>query len=231
MSSWTACVSASSTDGALTDTATLRAQLGTTSTGQDALQQRAIARASAQAVSLLNYPLLAQVYSERVAGYGGQTLMLGVTPIRALLRVFDSTTTCEATEYTSTEVWIDDADAGLLSIGPQGFPWTAQTAWNMAPGVIPNSEQKTWLIEYQAGYVFPETSSTGYGTTSTERTLPADLEGAILDQAVRILDGRDPSIQSQSIGDLSITYRSEGPDGAPQTAQLRRDLAPYRRGN
>ncbi len=230
MSSWSVCVSASSTDGSLSDTASLRQILGATSTAQDGLQQTQIARASAQAVTFLGYPVLAQVYSERVAAYGGQTLMLGVTPIRAILRVFDSTTTCEATEYTSTEVWIDDPEAGLLSIGPRGFGDTSLINWNMAPGIVPNSEQKTWLVEYQAGYVYPETSSTAYGTTSTERTLPLDLEAAVLAQSKRLFSNVDPTVLSQSIGDLSITYRSEADGAAGSTTQLQRDLRPWRLG-
>lgn len=229
MSSWSVCVSASSTDGSLSDTASLRQILGATSTAQDGLQQTQIARASAQAVSLLGYPLLAQVYSERVAAFGGQTLLLSVTPIRAILRVFDSTTTCEANEYTSTEVWIDDAEAGTLAMGPRGFGDTSLINWNMAPGIVPNSEQKTWLVEYQAGYVYPETSSTAYGTTSTERTLSLDLESAVLAQSQRLFQNVDPLVLSQSIGDLSITYRSET-DAPSATTQLLRDLRPWRRG-
>ena len=172
--------------------------------------------------------MLAQVYSERVAGYGSGSLMLSVTPIRALLRVFDSTTTCEATEYTSTEVWIDDAEAGTLARGPSGFAWTAQTEYHMAHGVIPGSEQRTWLVEYQAGYVYPETSSTGYGTSSTARSLPEDLELGVLQAAAR-MSANDYSVASQSIGDLSISYRSEGLGTDPRTT-AQKTLAPYRRG-
>ncbi|MCR4375683.1 MAG: hypothetical protein NUW22_12620 [Acidobacteria bacterium] len=228
--SLTVCTSATSTDGALSTTANLRVILGATSTAADtdAAQQMAIVRASRWADSYLRYPILSQVYSESLAAYGGRTLLLGRTPIRAILRVFDSTTTCEATSYSSTEVWVDDAEAGTLQRGAAGFAWTAQTAWGAGSYVPPMSEQRTWLVEYQAGYVYPETSSTEYGTTSTGRTLPEDLEYGVLLKAAELYQ-QDGDIQSQSIGDLSITYRSEGLGSDPRTP-AERALAPYRRG-
>src|SRR3990167_5035078 len=181
--SLTVCVSASSTDGALGTTADLRLLLGATSTANDAYQQSLIVRASRWAETYLGYPLLTQVYSEKVPGFGTPYLTLARRPIRAVLRMFDSTSTDSAGEYTSTEIWVDSEEVGTLT-RPSGFDWTVQTAQETAQTVLPNSEEKPWLIEYQAGYVFPETSSTAYGTTSTGRSLPEDIEQAVLLKAI-----------------------------------------------
>lgn len=227
--SWTVCASATSTDGALSSAAELRLVLGATSTGSDAYQQSLVVRASRWAKTYLGYEPLSQVYSEKVAAYGTPTLLLGQAPIRAILRVFNTTSTDEATAYTSTEIWIDDERAGTLT-RPTGFDWTARGIPGvMAEGVAPGSEEKPWLVEYQAGYVYPETSSTEYGTTSTGRTLPEDIEQAVLLRAAELFrQGQSAGIVSKSVGDLSITYGS-----ASATSNARSEaedmLAPYRR--
>lgn len=227
--SWTVCVSASSTDGALATTDQLRALLGTAaSTADDAAQQAAIVRASRWAESYLRYPILAQVYSECVAGFGTPTLMLARTPIRAVLRVFDSTTTEDANVYTSSEYKVDAENGFLILPSGRNFPWTAVTRYQAGAYVPPDSEIKSNYVEYQAGYVWPETSSTGYGTTSTGLTLPADLQYGVLLRAIDIYT-KDPDVLSQSIGDLSVTYRSERDDPDGRTP-AERALAPYRRG-
>jgi len=229
--SFTVCATATSTDGALSTSADLRLVLGATSTANDAYQQAVVARASAWAKSYLGYPVLTQTYSERVPAFGTPRLLLANAPVRAVLRVFDSTSTGSATEYTSTEIWVEQAEAGTLT-RPTGFDWTARgAAGTMAEGVSPMSETEPWYVEYQAGYVFPETSSTDYGTTSTGRTLPYDIEQAVLLKAARmVVDGQSVGIASKKVGDLSITYDSGSRGGGTNTRSESEELlAPHRR--
>jgi hypothetical protein len=203
------CVSASSTDGALATVDDLRAVLGTTSTAAAdvAAQQRAIVVASRWAETYLGYPVLAQVYSESLAGFGNPRLMLSRTPIRAVLRLFDSTSTDSANAYTSCQYGIEDAEAGFLRM-PTGFAWTARTGWDLGPYVVPGSEQQRWLVEYQAGWVFGGTTSTAYGTTSTGPSLPDDITQGVLQRAAEFVE-QDMDVESKRVGDLQVSYRSE----------------------
>jgi hypothetical protein len=226
----TVCVSASSTDGALATTAQLRAMLSTTSTFDDSNMQLAIVRASRWAESYLNYPILEQVYSECVAGYGTQRLMLGRTPIRAVMRVFNATTTESATVYTSTSYRVE-AESGFLVLLPGGsyFPWTAVERWGAGRRVEPGSEIESWYVEYAAGYSWPGTTTTCYGTISTGPTLPEDLQGGILQKAA-LFYSQSENLLSQKIGDLALTFRSEGGSEGDPRDIAERALGPYRRG-
>ena len=211
----------STSNGALTTTATLRSALGTTATSEDVLQQALVVAASRWAEGYLGYPALAQVYSESLAGYGGRSLMLARTPVRAVLRLFDSTTTCQATELLSTDgdYRVEDREAGLLS-RDEGFEWslrarTSAGVFNM--GIVdyyqPGMEERPWLVEYVAGWTLDgiDTGSALYstvaGSTSTGRTLPEDLEWGVVLKAKELYLAND-GVQSKSVGDLSITYKT-----------------------
>ena len=232
--SLTVCVSASSTDGAFAASCSLRSVLGATSTSNAetlVYHQALLVRASRWAENYIGRPVLSQVYSEKVAGYGAMTLLLARRPIRSVLRMFGTTSTANATQITSTEIWVDDAEAGLLT-RPEGFGWTALAANEMGQGVAPNTELKPWLIEYQAGYSGVDgTSSTAYGTSSTERTLPEDIEQAVLLKAAELaVRGGSAGVSSKKVGDLSITYDSfiAARGGAPVKSEAESLLAPYR---
>ena len=69
------CATASSTDGA-SRTCELRDALGTTATSEDERHRALLLRATAWAEAVVGRPLLAQVYSESVAAYGGRRLAL-----------------------------------------------------------------------------------------------------------------------------------------------------------
>lgn len=237
MESLTVCVSASSTDGILASLVDFQAQLGATSS-QDAFspfetqqQLRALRGASRWAETYIGQPLLAQVYSERVAGMGLPVLMLARTPIRAILRVFDSTSTCSATEFTSTEIVIDNAEAGVIKrVDGELFGWEPRLDSALGIQPMPGTEDRRWLVEYQAGYVFPETSSTGYGTTSTAQTLPDDIVDGVLSRANGMYY-RDSNVLSKKVGDLQLTYRGQGADGSGNNlrSEAEERLNPYRR--
>lgn len=217
------CVSASSTDGALCTTAFYRTVLGVTSTADDANQQLLVAAASAWANDYVGYPLLAQTYAETIAGYGVNSLLLSRRPIRRAFRLFNSTSTNEATEYCSTDYRVD-RDAGIYE-SAAGWPWSGTVGYHLGPYVVPRMQQSPFYAEYQAGYIFPGTATSdgAYstqgigGTTSTGPTLPQNIQYAVALKAVQLSKtGVNVGVQSKKIGDLSITYGAgmNGADGA-----------------
>lgn len=223
MPSVTVCVSASSTQG-LTTVDTFRGWLGSSATCDDLVQQLTILRASRWVETILGYPTPVQVYSETAPGFGGRELLLSRTPILRVLRVFDSTTTCEANVYTSSQYRIEDAEAGILSMDG-GFLWTALIGPGVADHVVPGSEQRKWLVEYVAGWTPPagSTATCSNYSTSTGPTLPGDIEQAVLMKAKEMYQG-DANVASKAIGDLRIDYavgRSSGDPFDPARALLR----------
>ncbi|MFQ5831068.1 MAG: phage head-tail connector protein [Candidatus Methylomirabilia bacterium] len=225
---------ASSTAFDLTRLATVKAELGLTDNAEDQLLSDLITRASDWANTYVGYPFQAQVYMETLAGFGGRHLRLSRTPIRQVMRLFDSTATCQATELLSSDFRVEDAEAGLLS-RDKGFEWSQverTSAGTFALGLTSHlparMEKKPWLVEYEAGFVGPEgTLSTKGCSTSTGRTLPEMVEGAVVQKVKEWWLNRrtDPRIDSQRIGDLQIQYRSKGP--GPGSAEA--VLEPWRR--
>jgi hypothetical protein len=103
-----------------------------------------------------------------------------------------------------------------------GFPWSAGVEWDMESHIMPRSERNQFIVDYQAGYIM---------STDTARTLPYDLEQAVIITAgaVYYAAQRDPGIASKSVGQLSVSYRDtmsaqRGP--IPDTAAAL--LIPYR---
>jgi hypothetical protein len=226
----TVCTSSTNADGAIVTTCQYRAVLGVTSTADDATQQVILARASRWVESQIGYPLLAQSYLETVPAYGGQNLVLSRTPVRCILRFFDSTSTDTATELCSTDYRLEDADAGFIS-RDAGFEWTAGERYYMGKTVVANSELRPWRIEYIAGWTTGMSTGDAFwttcgGSTSTGPTIPADLEQAAILKAIEwVKSGPGAGIASESVGDLSVTYQS-GTNARSEAADLCR---PFRR--
>jgi|GEM_PF-3615652 len=203
-------VCTSSTDSQLAALGDLMTMLAATasSSGMDL----ALTQASDWAESYVRYPLRRQVYEETVASYGSQRLMLARTPIIAVQRFFDSTSTDDATEFASSEYRVADPDAGFIG-RDQGFRWTAQERWNLGSYVVPNSELQPWLVVYEAGYQIGETSSTDdkWATTTTANSLPPVIERAVLLRAAEMYQG-SAGVSSMRVGPVSVSYKSESQD-------------------
>jgi hypothetical protein len=219
-------VCASSTDSDLTTTGMLKNLLGTTSTGQDAFLSLLIRSASKWAENYIGVPLSLQSYSESVPGYNRLQLMLDRTPVRAIDRVMDATDT-GASQILSSDFTVDSPDAGILT-RTQGWNWTplveghsfdAAVPLTLTP--LPGQELKPFLVDYRAGFTYGGITtgsphwSTEKGTTSTGRTLPEDLELAVLFKAQEFYEGGQVPA-SESLGDLSVNYRSLGTDSEGQ---------------
>ena len=228
----TTCVA--STDRYLTTTSFVKSVMGIVTTSDDATISAQILAASKWAESFIGYPLTVQTYQETLAGYGRRTVRTQYTPLRSVQRLFNGgTDTGTNTEIQTSEFRVEDADAGMLSlISGGGFSWTAggvgpgQFGWGslytgpeasipLSPFTpLPGEEERPYLVEYVAGYTLKgvDTGSANYstvqGSTSTGRTLPEDIELAV---ALRVQQYREGSVSvaSESLGDMSVNYRSE----------------------
>lgn len=219
-------ITTKSTDYDLTTTGALKARLvGTTSTstGDDLYLSAAIRAASRWAESYVGYPLTVQSYEETVPTYGRRTLMLKRTPVRSL-RLYESTE-ADAYEVTSTQFWVEDREAGLLT-RDEGWPWTVPSEQELEERPLPGEESAPWYCTYQAGYSYNglSTDSTNYstaaGTTDTGRTLPEEIEEAVLLKAREIWEQsfEGGQVESEQLGDLTVNYRSGRTDKAGGTA-------------
>lgn len=207
-------VDAASTDRDYTTTGRLKARvLGTTATStvEDEQFSLAIRVASRWADSYVGYPVGLASYLETLAGYGRRHVMLGRTPVRAVRRLYDSTDTGTATQMLSTEFRVEDRDAGFLS-RDDGWAWTVPAEMELALRPKPGEEYRPWLVDYVAGYVYGGLStdspnwSTEHGSTDTGRTLPEEIEEAVVAKAQAVYEGQDEPVVSEQLGDLSVSY-------------------------
>jgi hypothetical protein len=187
----------------------------------------ALTDASAWAETFIGHPIGRSVVAETLRGFGGRRLMVTRTPLQAVSRVFDDTDTGSGTELTSTEYVLENPDAGFIERDAH-FAWTAPLRWNLGSYIEPASERRAWLVVYEAGWqLTPSTSTSAFVTTSTDRTLPSDIERAVLIRAAEIAEGGGGQIKNMKVGPLAMNYSSEGSD----TNTAEGLLTPYRRVN
>ncbi len=163
---------------------------------------------------------------ETVAGSGSQQLMLSRTPILKVVRMFDATDTGQATEYCSTDFRIEDADAGFVTLtNNAGFSWDYVPDYYLDRYPRPGQVVRRWLVEYEAGWQLACSSSTGkWASVTTGRTLPEDVERAVLLKAADFAQGSvGQSISGMRVGPLALNYASESLDPVVEL------LSPYRR--
>jgi hypothetical protein len=207
-------VCTSSTESALMSLTVYKATLGTTSTADDVQMQYSLDRATALIEGYLGYPLKRQVYAETVAGYGSLELQVSRTPLRAIESIFYTTDEVDPTSYD-----IANESAGLI-YRELGWPWTAGVEYDLVPHVVPRSELKSYTVVYEAGYCVNGSTEPGWLTTG--EPVPGDIEGALVNAATFLYKsaGRDLSITSKRIGDLSLTYQGGGVQGGSQSMGL-----------
>lgn len=237
-------VCCTSTDVDLATTGALRSLvLGATatSTSHDRLFSDLIRRASRWAETYVGAPLTLQSYSETLPGFGTRSVMASRTPIRALDRVMYGTDSGSASVLDTSSVRVEDSEAGLIS-RDWGFQWTPLMEGQSFDASVPLSltpvggqEYKPYVVDYRAGYVYggldPSSPnwSTEKGSTSTGRTLPEDVEEAVLLKAHELYSG-GAEVASEKLGDLEVNYRSLGTDKDGRLVTRSRELLePYRR--
>lgn len=229
-----------STDPDLTTTGALKARIlgaTATSTMEDAYFSALIRAASRWAESYIGYPLTLASYRETLPSYGTRTLRVARTPLRSISALYAATDTGEGSDATvnSSEFRVEDRDAGLIS-RDEGWVWTAPLEWELEARPQAGQEWRPWMVDYAAGYTYAGVStdsphySTEKGTTSTGRTLPEDIEEAVILKAMTLSDGGG-EVSGERLGDLQVNYRSGGVDrsGQPLPPPFEMILDPYRR--
>lgn len=220
------------TDPDLTTTGALKLRLGldASSTGYDAVLSATIRAASRWAETYVGYPLTLGTYRETLPGYGRRTLRLARTPIRAVTALYAATSTDEGPQIFTSEFRVEDRAAGLLS-RDIGFAWTAPVELELDLRPLPGEEYRPYMADYVAGYSYAGVStdsphwSTEWGTTSTGRTLPEDVEEAVLAKAQAIHEEQAGTaaagggdVASEQLDDIRVNYRSASSDSSSSSS-------------
>lgn len=194
------CTSSTAGDMLTTGIQPLKDLLGTTSTSEDDNYTLALQAASRHVESFLGVTVSLGTYRETLSGNDDLELMLQQTPIRAVLGVFDATSTDDAVEILSSEYVREDDEVGLLS-HPNGWGWTPAIRVNLERSPY-RTDAKPWLVEYTAGYRIVESTTTDGGLTSTGRDVPEDVTLAVLFQAKSLFlaKNRQGGLKSLTVG-------------------------------
>lgn len=187
----------------LTSLETLKRALGITDSSQDEDLVSLIAASSDYVCNYCGREFAMQTIRESVKSEGIPNLLLSLTPITEVQKV----------EYRDGEVdgWtVYDADAGILQ-KPPAFSSTmfAATPFDGQPSGF---GKKDWHVTYTGGYILPD-----WGDSQGDRTLPYDLERAVLDLcraqfAKAKIDPTvmDPEMTKYKIGDTEIQWGGRG---------------------
>lgn len=194
----------SSTEAVLTTLGTFKTRLGIASSSGDDELERLVHAASDRVVRYLGYWPFRQTYRETIKSYGNLRLMTKATPIRGISTVYMGDLLVVPSSYE-----VEDAEAGFLH-REQGWPWSAGVEYELSSHIVNRSEIPRFAVTYEAGWVLTtgELSGLGWFNNTGGRTLPYDLEEAALMVAedAYYMAGRDGTISSRTVGDLSITY-------------------------
>lgn len=185
-----------------------KAAVGTTTTADDDTMQSALNRATALIEGYVGYPLRRSVYQETLSGYGSLELQVSRTPLFAVESIMQGTETVDPDSYD-----IANHGAGLI-YRELGWPWTAGVEWDLMPHPVHKSEKRSYVAVYEAGYCVNGSTESGWLTTG--ESVPADIEAALV-HATTFLHksaGRDLTVTSKRIGDLSITYQDGSQSGS-----------------
>lgn len=188
-------------DSALTTLALAREELGITDTSEDARLARLIRRASDVIGRLRRHGIYRQTITEKLKGYGGDTLVLALRPLVSVDGlVIDGTT------EDHTEVEILDANAGVIRLST-GWPWTARRSPGVAQDRMGGTEEAVIAVTYTGGWATPQQVEDD--ATIDEPHLPDQIADGALDTVVSLYRraGRDPLIASEAIASASASYR------------------------
>lgn len=192
----------------LTTLDALKTELGITDTSEDELLDHLIDQASALVETYCNRCFAKQTYREIIPGYGNLYLALSVRPVVSVKSV-------KRDGVAITDYYLDSPNSGLL-YRRVGWGWSPKILWGLTWHVEPNSELANYEVEYTAGFVLPG---------NPDRTLPADIEKACLDIAKTwyLENKQGNGIQSESLGDYSVTYAKQADRTLPNTVLLTLD--------
>jgi hypothetical protein len=153
----------------LTTLEKVKASLGITVTTKDEELTDLIQAASDFAVRYCGRSFALQKVREGLPGKGTNEILLSLTPIVAIDTVYYKEDLIDDTSYR-----ISDAEVGSVQsdLGFRGSYYANRNSWNDFPST---DAKEVYYFTYDGGYVLP-----GWGTSHGTRTLPFDLERAII---------------------------------------------------
>jgi hypothetical protein len=148
----------------------------------------------------------ASVVDEAHAGFYGPYLVLDRPPINSAnpaAMTFKYLSDGDA--VATTDMMFHDAQAGIVH---DRNGWTQRAMWrnNIAGDVAAGTEEKTWFVTYDGGFVTAVQSATTGGTyDGVTVTMPGGVEQAVLDTIKLWNDTQlaTPGVVEQKIGDAS----------------------------
>lgn len=189
--------------------------------------ERAINGASARVVSHCGRSFhRVDGIEEKVKGFGSPRIRLARTPILTVTSIVIDGTTIDDDDFHIEDAAPGDA-LGPRSISkPGGFPWTAERGPGISQSPVPGTEDSSRIVvTYDGGFVTPTQAAAGGAFEGEDRTLPWDLEEAVIKLvATRWRSkGRDLSVVAQSSEASGFTFDGRLP---PDVVAL---LAPFTR--
>jgi hypothetical protein len=184
---------------ALTTLDTVKDELGITGTADDARLERYIDTASRAISSYCSRQLEHGIgIVEKIAGMGTARLMVARTPLLTISKVELDGAALDTTDYE-----LEDGDAGFIRSKVNGFIAARAEVPDLAGDLLVGTEETNYTVTYEGGYVTPSQA-----TDDLPRTLPAEIEEACIQTVVSMYRkrGQDRDIQSESLGDYSVTY-------------------------
>lgn len=188
-------------DTLLTSLDNVKASLGISATDMDDQIIDMIKAASDFACRYCGRQFALQTVKEGLPGKGTPELLLSLTPIVELTSVSYNDDAMDPASLTIT-----DAEAGIIQ-SSLGFRGT----YFGVPGTIdphPSSyAQERYFVIYQGGYVLPS-----WGDSQGDRTLPYDLERAVIDTVKAMVKSGsggivwDGVMSSYKIGDTAVSW-------------------------
>lgn len=159
-----------------------------------------------------------ETVTETLPGTGRRTMGLSRTPIVSVASVYEDSTLLSAVSPSdfnadSAGYYIEDAACGALG-RDIGWPQSTAAGWDRAAidsgYILGRFRRWRYAVTYTAGWVLPE---------ETNPTLPGGIERACLETVKMLWAGRstpDPSIASEQVGDIRLSYRDATSQNARQ---------------
>ncbi len=197
----------------LTELDALKRAMGITEKDNDAFLRELVQRASDEARTYCSRLFSRQQYTEDVRSEGSLLLQLAERPVVSVESV-----TLDGVALTDHR--IEDAEAGELyrELGWQWHVFQQRTLGGGQP--LPGEEFPKYVVQYTAGWLLPG---------ETGRTLPHDVERAIIDYVKAMFGGKGPqtgittsvgAVKSKAIDGLRIEYETAGGGGGAATSSV-----------
>lgn len=189
-------------DNALTELATVKAELGITDASQDAKIERLINAVSSAIDKHCRRVFARGTLSEKVAGKGTPTIMIARPPIVSIASLDeDGEVYVEGDDFE-----IRSDDAGIIRRIGGGWTWYTLATGGIKHDALAGYERKLITVDYDGGFTTPhQVTATIYPGPAT---LPSDVEEAAIMSTVSAYyaSGQDRRIASERVMDASVTY-------------------------